>query len=1780
MYYGEIASTDFETGCGSHIAGGGGGAGGNGGGGSLIYWDNTELASKYYVAGRYGQGGDGDVGGKTFDEYAPEHTMSSYCVFEKEGDNDKQVSGGAGGEGGARGANGYNGYLAVGPNAQVNYGVEGRRDPDDLVFGHPTLERLITFTCQGRKVGQISAMFGEPLPTLVSSRLANIPGYDFAGAYLAGTEDDLFGPDYWYDEWGFGERTYDLAEDVTLEVDIEPKWHAMAEMPEAQNFAYDGKAKVGVPESETYEIVEGTAVATNTGVYMVTVRLAEGYEIWDDFLLHPEAETNRERKVVWTISKSDVDVGFSNQTFDWGSDDNKIVLDGPLPPGVTCEFSISRILSPGVYEIEATINGGDNYLSKVLTAVYVAPTAIEIENVVPYYPWSTFVDIDFTLVPEYADDVLSKHRLIEPYAMTNAVSKLRLNESNMCAFASFDLSDAALGYGTITLDMKKAMPSGRGPAYVWLDIDGVPASRAIEIPVDTTAVPDSAGVPTYDVPEATDVLPLNYSWRFAEGEWDYDAPVRLSIDGAAFEPIDSLGLVNNEGSVAWTPYSSGYHILSVEIGEEGAEDLTRHFAAINVGHVDESSRPVVAVVNPGEWNERQCRSLASATEGLKFGDVVLVVGDVQLDAGKFPAGVEVVLGPEAKFRIPREGDLLRDHHDVTPTFSADGQTLAGYKYSVDEEAARPVFGGTGFSFEYDAAGKPVSVRLPFVNMKSDLYYSVYGKQKLTNAWERLCERVAASGDGVQTIEVAACGDSGFYAAEATDDPRTWANCSCRTNDDGTLTLTGVSLPPESSLPDGILRIPAEIDGRALTAIDPNAFKSSSGSISGRSIEIPGSVKEIPDKLFENTRAASVILRYGVEKIGSYAFSESTLTMVGMPSSVTSIGKYAFYDCKQLASVTIPSSVTEFGTHMFYYCSALKSVRFADGCTKVPDYAFANCSALEAVDMADTITNIDKCAFFLCTALRDVKLPAELRAIGLSAFNQCNLGEVVFPDKLERVGLNGFSDNSSLSNVIVSASVKTLEDGCFTACGTSANRLTVRFLGDYSDNFKEVFSTFSDTPIVSYVQAGAKGWPYAKDAFDRRYSNFSHWLVKRDPTGLTPTYLTATNGDGTVTFLGLGGDGYYYWPDFVVPEEIDGRRVTAIGEGAFEKATELDSVTIPAGVTSIGARAFAACGYYIYLRGVSHDTVIKFLGDAPKTVGKDAFLVEYYSCEARVTPDSKGWGEIKSDGTSTWQGMTIKYDFDGWDYTCYTEENADGTLTLVGMGSIPYGELPCEGLSFPGTIDGRTVTAIGARCFADRDYLFRVKLPNSVKAIGDGAFSGCGRLERVDGNVTSVGDGAFSGCTSLMTWGALGDMLSNESPVSLGERAFEGCTSIVNAEIPDSVTSVGAWCFRDCTGIRTVRLPSGMNELPYGVFAGCTAITRYDIPPNVVSILGMAFGGCTSLKTVTMANAVTNIGSGAFSNCTSLKTMSLSSALDAVGSGVFEGCAKLHDIAFFGNMPATCPPDFLRGIADGQCYVTVPSEWGWDPTGTWQGQPLVVQGKLETAAANWGHEYDWPPFSDGLRITKVPTNTVGRYILPDYIGDQRVTEIDSGALSGRTINALRFPQFLRQVGKRTDGGSLTGVFKGSVINCAVIFPDGVGILGNNTFEEASVCQIVVPATVTNAAQGAFLDMKQSTSSDMEIYFLGANPVERHYQYTQGETTEITWRITFDSADGPWGLNHFNVYFYRSAGGFKITKDSYGNESWYKARVKDVNEPEKATVMDNRNDLLNKVAEIED
>ena len=216
---------------------------------------------------------------------------------------------------------------------------------------------------------------------------------------------------------------------------------------------------------------------------------------------------------------------------------------------------------------------------------------------------------------------------------------------------------------------------------------------------------------------------------------------------------------------------------------------------------------------------------------------------------------------------------------------------------------------------------------------------------------------------------------------------------------------------------------------SVTSIGIYAFY---GCTSLTSVTIGNSVTSIGNyAFFKCTSLTSITIPNSVTSIGRDAFAYCTsLTSVTIGNSVTSIGRRAFYDCTSLASIsvdsannnfssaegvlfnkdkttlvqyppsktgityTIPSSVTSIGEYAFYGCTYLTSITIPASVTSIGGYAFFDCTALTSITIPASVISIGNNAFYGCTSLVTVYLPAQFAdtytSFGLTAL-QVNFG---------------------------------------------------------------------------------------------------------------------------------------------------------------------------------------------------------------------------------------------------------------------------------------------------------------------------------------------------------------------------------------------------------------------------------------------------------------------------------------------------------------------------------------------------------------------------------------------------------------------------------------------------------------------------------------------------------------------------------------------------------------------------------------------------------------------
>lgn len=199
------------------------------------------------------------------------------------------------------------------------------------------------------------------------------------------------------------------------------------------------------------------------------------------------------------------------------------------------------------------------------------------------------------------------------------------------------------------------------------------------------------------------------------------------------------------------------------------------------------------------------------------------------------------------------------------------------------------------------------------------------------------------------------------------------------------------------------------------------------------------VTSIGDYAFLNCKnLTSVLIPSSVVSIGELAFGAcSNLTGIEIPSSVTTIGSSAFAYCVNLTSVEIPASVTSMGTIVFGYCTNLISISVdGENTTYLSEngvlfnkdktilMAYPVGKADTAYVMPSGVTSIEDYAFVGCVNLESIEISSSLISIGSSAFRECTkLTSVTFADPSGWYVASSSSDTSGtdVSSDIVDAS---------------------------------------------------------------------------------------------------------------------------------------------------------------------------------------------------------------------------------------------------------------------------------------------------------------------------------------------------------------------------------------------------------------------------------------------------------------------------------------------------------------------------------------------------------------------------------------------------------------------------------------------------------------------------------------------------------------------------------------------------------------------------------------
>ena len=302
-----------------------------------------------------------------------------------------------------------------------------------------------------------------------------------------------------------------------------------------------------------------------------------------------------------------------------------------------------------------------------------------------------------------------------------------------------------------------------------------------------------------------------------------------------------------------------------------------------------------------------------------------------------------------------------------------------------------------------------------------------------------------------------------------------------------------------------------------------------------SIKLPSSLIKIKDDAFNSMDTLkSLVIDRGapnLNELGERSFSGcSNIEELDLSNSkLTSIPEGAFAYCKNLKTIKLPSTITSIGDEAFYNCQSLTNIEGLDKCNlkSIGSAAFSNCKALENLDFSkSTFTNVPSKAFNGCSALAKITLPNTLTTIGGYAFYACygipqldlsntalttlenyalyqmrETTKFSLPDSISSIGTHAFSVSTSNGAVptVLPASLKDKVNYKDAATSPWLNR-KVMFT---DENVKTIHfygngATIGDTEPM-FVSEGSKV-TLPSCGFSKTNYIFKGWNTKADGTG--------------------------------------------------------------------------------------------------------------------------------------------------------------------------------------------------------------------------------------------------------------------------------------------------------------------------------------------------------------------------------------------------------------------------------------------------------------------------------------------------------------------------------------------------------------------------------------------------------------------------------------------------------------------------------------------------------
>lgn len=512
----------------------------------------------------------------------------------------------------------------------------------------------------------------------------------------------------------------------------------------------------------------------------------------------------------------------------------------------------------------------------------------------------------------------------------------------------------------------------------------------------------------------------------------------------------------------------------------------------------------------------------------------------------------------------------------------------------------------------------------------------------------------------------------------------------------------------------------------------------------------------------------------IEGIGVGCFAgQKQITSVVIPDSVTSIADRAFADCSAIKSVTLPSSLTQISANVFLGCIQLTDIYF-DG-TKEDFNAIAkserwyphsgvfsvHCTNGDIefgkdLDTSGFVFELSPNGDYYIVSRKDrcdlgdlVVIPGEyngkpVKAIKKEGFKSLSATSVIIPEGIVRIEENAF-DGASISYISIPSSMKHILKKAFDGHLTYVN------ITDLDSWCQISFDGLTSHP--SYFGAGLlyNGAPLTSvklGANVTRIGDYAFYMCD---------YITDVCIPFGVTHIGQ----YAFFECTSINKLELPNSLKSISNYAFAKCHGLSSVKIPSSVTYLSGYAFGGCATLSEM--ILPPNMTSFSGDIscsylkalyiPKSIKNYGHVNPFQSCirltEIIYEGTTADWNKYLNKPLSEASSVHTVYCSDGLvvkgttypNYSLERQKSPDNThYTVTGSGTCTnsiviidrtYQGLPVTEIA-DGAFEGAShsviyirdgITSIGSNAFKDCENLTYIRLPKTLKTIGENAFEG-------------------------------------------------------------------------------------------------------------------------------------------------------------------------------------------------------------------------------------------------------------------------------------------------------------------------------------------------------------------------------------------------------------------------------------------------------------------------